>query len=265
MLDLSELEQLVSFAKLGTLSRVAETFHISTPSVTRSMQHVERDFGVTLFDRGKNKIELNEMGEAAVEQARKLLDVERQAVEHVRQLDERRRTIVVKSCAPAPLWELQHSLRTKHPNMTLSTQICTNEQVLTSWEAGECDVAILPFPTEGAEPFMDENLYVCVPPTHELASHETLSWHDIDGFNFLLATELGFWDAQCREKMPASKFLVQTDSTVFNEIVAASTLPCFTTDYNRFGNSYPNRVNIPLDEPEVHVTFWVARRKSARK
>ena len=40
MLDLYELEQFVAFAELGTLSRVAEKFHISTPSITRSMQHL---------------------------------------------------------------------------------------------------------------------------------------------------------------------------------------------------------------------------------
>lgn len=62
MLDLYELEQLTAFADLGTLSRVAEEFHISTPSVTRAMQSLEDSFGVPLFTRGKNRIELNENG-----------------------------------------------------------------------------------------------------------------------------------------------------------------------------------------------------------
>lgn len=66
MIDLNELSQLVAFADLGTLSRVAEEFHISTPSITRSMQHLEEASGVPLFLRGKNKIELNETGKMAV-------------------------------------------------------------------------------------------------------------------------------------------------------------------------------------------------------
>lgn len=53
MVDLYELKQLAAFAELGTLSRVAEKFHLSTPSVTRSMQHLEAYFGVPLFRRGK--------------------------------------------------------------------------------------------------------------------------------------------------------------------------------------------------------------------
>ena len=66
MVDLYELKQLTAFADLGTLHRVAEEFHLSTPPITRSMQHLEQYFGVPLFTRGKNRIELNETGKLAV-------------------------------------------------------------------------------------------------------------------------------------------------------------------------------------------------------
>lgn len=262
MLDLYELSQLVAFADLGTLSHVAEEFHISTPSVTRSMQHLEDAFGVSLFARGKNRIELNETGKTAVEAARRLLKEAEQTVRQVQNFDQRQRTIVIRSCAPAPLWELQRTLNTQKPNMMVSSAICQNEEVLEAWENGSCDIAVLPFPVAGAKPFMKENLFVCVPRDHELAKHKSLTSADINGFNFLLRTELGFWDTLCRKKMPASKFLVQPDYTVFDELVRASSLPCFTTDYRGAQNIYPGRVNIPLTDEEVHVTFYVASRVS---
>ena len=261
MMDLYELSQLVAFADLGTLSRVAEEFHVSTPSVTRSMQHLEEDFAVTLFTRGKNKIELNETGKVAVEYARRLLNEAEQTVQQVRDFDQRQRTLVVKSCAPAPLWELLPQLNAQHPNMMISSAICQNEEVLSAWNDGSCDIAILPFSIEGAKPFMKEALYVCVPSDHALASHQTLSFQDINGFNFLLRTELGFWDTLCREKMPASKFLVQTDVSVFDELVKASSLPCFTTDYGHLQDGYPERINIPLTDEDAHITFYVIKKK----
>ena len=56
MLDLNELNQLVEFADLGTLSKVAEQEHISTPSLTRSMKHLEESFGVPPgHERAKNQ------------------------------------------------------------------------------------------------------------------------------------------------------------------------------------------------------------------
>ena len=70
MLDLYELEQFVSFAEFGTLSRVAEKFHISTPSITRSMQHLEESLGVRLFSGSKIRIELIERVGCSVEYAR---------------------------------------------------------------------------------------------------------------------------------------------------------------------------------------------------
>ena len=36
---------------------------------------------------------------------------------------------------------------------------------------------------------MQENLFVCVPPEHELAHYESLTFEEINGFNFLLRSE----------------------------------------------------------------------------
>lgn len=269
MLDLNELNQLVEFADLGTLSRVAEQEHISTPSLTRSMKNVEESFGVPLFDRSKNRIALNGNGQLAVSLARRLLAEAGQAVRQVQEFDRQQKTITVRSCAPAPLWELLPRLSAAYPGMTIATRIGTNEEVLAAWKAGECDLAILPFPLEDdravVREFMHEKLFVCVPPGHELAKHKALSTAEINGFNFLLRTELGFWDALCRRKMPASRFLVQTDADTFNELVNSSSLPCFTTDY--FKNDmkrYPGRICIPLTDPEMDVTFYLAERKNGK-
>ncbi|MDO5376789.1 MAG: LysR family transcriptional regulator [Clostridia bacterium] len=266
MLDLYELEQLTAFAELGTLSRVAEAFHISTPSVTRAMQNLEDSFGVPLFTRSKNKIELNENGQAAVELAGKLLQEAEEAVRRIRALDARRKSLVVKSCAPAPLWKLMKRLSESHPGLTVSSSICQNEEALSAWENGDCDVVILPFPISAGkgktEKWMEEHLYICVPPEHALSGCREVTFAEINGFNFLLRTELGFWDMLCRQKMPASKFLVQADDFTFQELVRSSSLPCFTTDYdnaNRRAAEY-GRVSIPITDSEANVTFYIARK-----
>lgn len=263
MLDLEELKQLIAFEKYGTLSKVAEEFHRSTPSVTRSMQHLEECFGVPLFERGKNKIALNESGNMAVERAKRLLEEAETAIQQVRLFDQRRRTIVIRSCAPAPLWEILKQINTQQENRMVSSAICQNEEVLSSIQDGSCDIAILPFPIENSVEWMREQLYVCVPKDHELAGHETLSFEQINGFNFLIRTELGFWDTLCRRKMPASKFLVQPDVSIFEELVKASSLPCFTTDYTQSSQKpYEDRIQIPLIDPEAKVKFYVIQKDS---
>lgn len=271
MINLEELKQLTAFADKGTLSKVAEEFNISTPSVTRSMQNLEEAFGVPLFNRSKNRIELNENGKLAVTYADKLIRDADQMVLQVRALDERRKTVVVKSCAPAPMWEILKVLRKNYPDITISSAICQNEEVMQCINQQTCDIAILPFPVDMPDwresRFMEEHLFVCVPTGHSLAEHSKLSMGELNGFNFLLRSELGFWDALCREKMPASKFLVQTDESAFEELIKASTLPCFTTDYILDGNrdalsgKYRGRINIPITDKEVNVCFYLAVNK----
>lgn len=176
------------------------------------------------------------------------------------------RTLVVRSCAPAPLWELLPKLSAACPGMTIASSIGQNEEVLAAWRQGGCDMAVLPFRPEAedgtaVQEFMHEKLFVCVPPGHELARRESLSFAEINGFNFLLRTELGFWDTLCRQKMPSSRFLVQTDEFAFDALVASSSLPCFTTDYFKNARErYPGRVFLPLRDPEADVTFYVLQR-----
>jgi len=53
MIQMFQLEQLIAFAQYGTLSKAAEELHISQPTLTRSMQKIEEEFQVPLFDHKK--------------------------------------------------------------------------------------------------------------------------------------------------------------------------------------------------------------------
>ena len=47
-------------------------------------------------------------------------------------------------------------------------------------------------------------LYVCLPPDHPLAGCASVTFEMLNGYNCLLRSEIGFWDAMSRRKMPAS-------------------------------------------------------------
>ena len=280
MLDLNELEQFVTFAKYGTLSKTAEILNISQPTITRTMQHVEEAFEVTLFERGKNRIALNETGEKAVECAEKLLREAENAIQTVQTFDKNMHTIKVESCAPAPLWTLLPDLTARfHDNMISSRLTAIKEIVRHVWE-GECDIGILPGPLKAYEnaecemqeekaekdlvdvSYLREKLNVCIPKDHELAEKEELTMAQINGFNCLLRDQIGFWTDLCHEKMPASKFLVQTDEFAFEELIRASTLFCFTANFATDVNHLlKGRKVIPLTDPEADVTYHLICRK----
>lgn len=268
MLNLYEMEHLAAFAEYGTLSKVSEKFHISPPTITRSMQHLEEAFGVSLFNREKNRISLNPTGMVAAEQAKTLLEVHAQALETVRQFDRNQRVIRIKSCAPAPLWTLIPEISGKYPENILETELCSIEEIEQSLnrlsssgpsKSGQSScIYVLPYEFPGSLPYSREKLYISVKKEHQLASCKSVSFSDINGFNFLLRSEIGFWDSMCRQKMPSSRFLVQKDNSEYDELAANSMLPCFVTDLGMsYGFEIPGRISIPISDSEANVTFYM--------
>lgn len=265
-----ELEQLVVFAERGTLAAVSEKMNLSQPTITRSMKHLEDDFGVPLFIRKSNRIELTETGKVAVEQAKNILSSIKTAKSTVKQHYRSTRTIKIASCAPYPLWKLMPKLSAAHPDMTLSTVIQGNDYIENVMESDEYDVYISTKSVESVDffckPIMTEALFVCVTPDHALASHDALTFEDINGHNFILRSEIGFWDDLCRQKMPASRFLVQTDPEAFEELRFHSTLPYFATDLSLQDYGAPeDRKVIPLIDDDASVTYYLICQNSNRK
>ena len=269
MLNLNDLEQLVTFADCGTLSRAAEVLHISQPTITRTMQHIEEAFGVPLFNRGRNRITLNATGERAVEHARKLLFDAEQAVRAVQSFDRSQRVISVISCAPAPLWSLLPQLAARFPENTLSSRVSDTPEIMSALAANDCTLAILPFACPDDAffdvPYLHEVLAVCVPREHPLACETALTFDKLNGYNCLLRDELGFWNTLVRTRMPASRFLVQTDEFEFDELVRHSTLLSFTTNLARVVNLSPaDHLILPLNEPSADIIYHLVTRLERR-
>ncbi len=264
MISFEDLEQLTAFAKHGTLVKAADALHISQPTITRTMKNIEEYFGVKLFERSKNRIRLTSTGEKAVEQADKVLDAVRQMMTAVREYDKSLRTIVVESCAPAPLWFVVPQLAKKYPAMTLSSSLAGNEEIMEHVREGSCHVGIMLAPPAeqgiNSRPYLKENLSICLPPNHPALQNApaALNFRDINGFNCLLRSRLGFWDGLCRREMPASRFLVQEDDDEFQELMRNSTLPVFITNIAKYSEEDMNgRVSIPIADASANVTYYL--------
>ncbi|MCM1111663.1 MAG: LysR family transcriptional regulator [Muribaculum sp.] len=271
MVKLQNLEQLAAFAEYGTLSKASEELHISQPSITRTMRLLEKELGVPLFIRSANKIELNDTGKYAARHAQELLRSAAAFEKNIRDYDRSLRTITVESCAPAPLWTLLPELTGKYPSMNITSGLSEQDSILQHVKNSSCDLGIILFEVFDEDivcsAYMKENLNICLPADHQMLEHHprTLSFHEIDGFNCLLRSEIGFWEDLCHRKMPSSRFLVQDNDFEFQELVEHSTLPFFSTNLGRYSKeAMAGRVEIPISDPEASVTYYQIRRKASR-
>lgn len=268
MIDLQQLKQLIAVSKYGTISKAAETLFISQPALSRSMKRMEADFGVALFDRSKNKIELNDNGKLAVELAQKLLNDFDDYTKTVKAFDKSKRPISVGSCAPAPIWELIPKLSQQFPDKTVTTAIDGNRELINGLLRGNYHIAItserLDSPDCISIRFCEERLHICVPRSHKLAEKtDGVTFKDIDGLTMLLFKQIGFWE-KVLEYLPNTRFIVQTDRNTFNELVEESLLPVFSTNLTvKYFSNLPERVVIPIrDERAVGVFFLSVLKKN---
>ena len=263
MVEIYLLEQFCAFAEQGTLSAAAESLHISQPALSRSMKKIEEELGVSLFDRDKAKISLNETGELAAKLASELLSLNNVMVRRIKAFERSRRSVSVGSCAPFPMNELMPLLQEYFGGMLISSELSELDEIESGLLDNTYQIGILNKPTQSEElfcqRFISEHLYISVPKTHRLANRKYVKFKDFEGESFLLFEHIGFWKNICNEKMKGANFLVQNSMESLEELINGTNFPCFTTE--AFVHSAPyesRRTVIPIEEPEAYATFYIA-------
>lgn len=270
MLTYEELQYFAAFAQYGTLTEVAEKYMISQPTITRAMKKAEDTFGIPLFNRTKNSISLNDNGRLAAEEIRLLLKQTDEMISRVRAYDKANRTISIGTAAAVELPGLVSRISHAFPNKAISSESVLPAQLEKGLVQDTYQLIVLPYkPQEEdwyAEPIGEEHLMFCLPSNHPLAGRKKLKLFDLNGENFLLFSDIGFWEEIVRSKMPDSRFLVQNERYTFRELVENSLLPCFVTDItlDERTSGNPGRVAIPIEDPEVNVTYYLTCKKSRR-
>lgn len=143
MIELYVLNELAAFPKYGTLTAVAEKMNVSQPALSRSMKKLEEDLGVQLFERGKNRIVLNENGKIAAEYAQKVIEAESVFEKKVIEYEQTHRIFSFASIAPMPISELTPILSQQFMGMTIKHELKDNEKELyKSLDSGKSKLVV---------------------------------------------------------------------------------------------------------------------------
>lgn len=271
MIEIYLLEHLDAFARLGTLSAASEELHISQPALTRSMQKLEQELGVTLFVREKNRMHLNDNGKLAAEYAARLLSEDKDMVRIIQAYDRSHRTIFLGSCAPTPIYPITSLLQQLYPEMTISTELGNDEQIASGFGSEKYSLIVLhekpKDPTLYFQKCGHEDLCITVPPAHPLGTLSKVSFADLENVPMLLYTKIGYWYDVCMKKIPHPRLIEQNSRESFIEIASASALPTF---YSRTYNEQEKlqidgRRIIPLSDPEASTDYYLVCRKKDRE
>ena len=189
-MELNQIRQLLAIERHGTLSAAAAELSTSQPVLTRSMQKLEREWGVELFSRTKNRVELNEAGRLAVEYARPILSASENLAQR---MDAYRRSLItvsIGSCAPGPMWLIASELIGQVSGKILSSELQTEDILTEGLLTGTYHLIILNHPwyqnNVVCREYLTERLFVSLPVAHPLASKTEVRLDELSGRTMLL-------------------------------------------------------------------------------
>ena len=266
MIELEQLQQLIAVSEYGTISSAADAMHLSQPALTRSLQRLEAELGVSLFHRKRNRVALNDVGELALARARGVLDSVSEMGEELRIYETRLSTLTIGSCGPAPMWDLAAELGERFPEKTIATELGETDALIEGLERGRYRLILTELPVERPEilcrKYNEERLCVALPPEHPLSGRASIRLAELGEESVLSYKDFGVWQ-RLVDKNPKLHYLVQSDRSTLAELVRASSIPCFSSNLTvfRFRDTV-NRVRIPLSDEEAAVTFYLCARES---
>ena len=266
-MELEQLRQLSVIARTGSLQAASEELHLSQSALSRSVRRLEDDLGRPLFDRTRNSMQINAAGRLALGHARAMLAEEQRLRDDFAALAKRARTLRVASVAPAPTWRLSALALENDPTAIIEPDIVSGDEAVARLLNGTCDLAVTvrrpSLPTLQAATLMHEDLYANVPAGHALRDRDALSFAELDGQSFLVYGQIGYWHQVHERMLPAARFVLQPDRTIFLQQVRTSDLLTFTTNAPENTSGHESRKAVPITDPEAHATFYLCIRADA--
>lgn len=261
MIDLNQLKQLITFEQEGTITKAAEKLLISQPALTRSLQRLEEDLNIQLFERKKNKTSLTETGLYTVEQAKILLEQTQEFLSKIEHKYASNTTFFIGTIAPGIVWEVEDRVKEAQLLQQVQFEQETFEALLEGLKNGRYSIIVTDSPIQEeevlTEPLFKEQLQLSLLKGHPLTSHESLDLTDLKGMTILLRTNLGTWEKVINQ-LTDTHFIRQENSDTFNELILASELPYFTTNITEmYFDKDEKRVSIPIHSPAATQTFYI--------
>lgn len=179
-MELLQLHYFLAVARLEHVTEAARSLHVTQSSLSKTIQRLEEDLGVALFDRVGRKLRLNEFGTSFLHRAERALFELEQGKQELRDLSNPEQgTLELAVTTASTLPNILREFRKKQPNIQFHVQMLTTQEMVTLLQRGEVDYCLSSPPIEGDDiackiVFIDPIL-VAVPKGHRLSNRGSVS------------------------------------------------------------------------------------------
>ena len=174
-MNTKQIQYVLALSETLSFSQAAEQLGISQPTLSKQIQHIEKELGVKLFDRNRSPLALAPAGEYFVRSARELVYKEeqlRKALSQFRTGESGRLVIGITPFRSLYLMpELVKKIRNRYPGVQVSVQEVPSPQLRKEAAEGKYDLAVVNLPVDTS--LLD--VTPLEPDTLVLAVHNTMT------------------------------------------------------------------------------------------
>jgi DNA-binding transcriptional LysR family regulator len=192
--DIKHLQYFLEVAKYNSFSLAAEHLYITQPTISKMIKNLEKELGVSLFDRSKKKLTLTDAGQIILEQA-KLIDLAFHNLEteldNLLELKKGHIRIGIPPIFDAQfLLQLIGRFHEQYPGITFEFGEDGSKKIEEDIHNNHLDVGVIVLPTNNELflhfPLMEEDLKLIIHPSHPLALKTEVNLVELASEPFIL-------------------------------------------------------------------------------
>ena len=196
-MDLRQLEVFINLAESLNYSKTAENLHLSQPAVSRIIQRIEGEVGVTLFYRNHREVQLTKNGKLFYDDSKSLINSYNKALQRTRNSFNREQSNLTIGITDTPLEqailpEMIKAFHREYPNCKIFLEGSDHNRLKHHLIDHDSDVIFTTHDdiTDLAEVkyyhLFSGHFVAIVPADHHLSDREELDLDDLAGEKILL-------------------------------------------------------------------------------
>jgi LysR family hydrogen peroxide-inducible transcriptional activator len=193
-MTITQLKYVLAVAEHKNFTLAAEKCFVTQPTLSMQIQKIEEELSILIFDRSKKPIQLTDIGQKIVNQAKNIVN-EAGRIQDI--VDQQKgfvggdfRLGIIPTIMPTLLPMFLNNFIKKHPKVKLIIEELNTEEIITKLKNGHLDAAIAATPLleEGIKEIVlyFEPFVAYVPENHQQFQKEEINISDLNVDDILL-------------------------------------------------------------------------------
>ncbi|QGQ94068.1 LysR family transcriptional regulator [Paenibacillus psychroresistens] len=219
-MELLQLQYFLVVARLEHVTEAALSLHVTQSSLSKTIQRLEEDLGVPLFDRIGRKLRLNAFGSSFLRRAERALFELEQGKQELSDLSSPEHgTLKLAMTTASTLPNILREFRKRQPYIQFHVQMLTTQEMITQLHRGDVDFCLSSPPIEAddieCQIVLIDPILVAVPKGHRLADRSSVSLAELKD-EWFVGVKRGFGtrdlvDSLCKAVGFAPKYVYEGD------------------------------------------------------